>query len=81
MPFITQEARDRVHTTNLATTGGELSFLFLFHARRYIATRGPSLCYDDFADVVAALEGTKFVFQDEDLRRYEATKRHENGDV
>lgn len=81
MPYIPEDTREKVLRTNDSAVGGELAFQFLHLARRYIASKGDSVNYNSFADVIAALEVAKFIFQDEDVRAYESFKRRENGDV
>lgn len=83
MPFTTPGKRYLARQQG-AYDGGDLAYLFLYEARRFLRHRvedARDLRYQDFANVLAAFESAKFVFQDQDMREYEATKRHENGDV
>jgi hypothetical protein len=81
MPYIKQMDRKHIDMGSPPRVGGELAYVFLAAARQYIANKRDAANYNSYADVIAAMEVAKFIFQDEDVRWYEAVKRQQNGDV
>jgi hypothetical protein len=82
MPYIKDDRREdldqdlyRLDIKNV----GELTYVLTKLCVRYIAVG--SLCYADYAEVIAALENSKLEFYRRALAPYEDARRKENGDV
>ena len=81
MPYVNQEARDRIDRGHCPETVGELTYELQQLVQRYLLRLNRPLHYSDHAEVLAALKGCEADFIDRILLPYEATKAAENGDV
>lgn len=79
MPYIKQHDRERLATTGVPLTPGELNYQLTMLIKRYVDEHG--LCYVTINDVVGALEGAKIEFYRRVAAPYEDRKISENGDV
>lgn len=79
MPYITQDARDRLREDEKPYNPGELNYMITKLAHDYVAERG--LSYKVINDVIGALEGAKLEFYSKTASLYEAKKERQNGDV
>jgi hypothetical protein len=79
MPYITQEARDRLKNTKTPTTAGELNYILTMEILYYFKGYGKN--YQAINDVIGALEGAKAEFQRRIVAPYEDTKIEDNGDL
>lgn len=83
MPYLPQEKRDELRF-RLPETGAELNYVIYNHVKRLLAHRRRikgTLRYDDYAEVLAAIEGAKGEYLRHDMEPYEDRKREENGPV
>jgi hypothetical protein len=78
MPYIPQKNRDELLTRN-ADNAGELNYLFTSLARTYIEDKGES--YQNYNDIIGALEGCKLELYRRRVGQYEDLKIKDNGDV
>ncbi len=79
MPYISQEAREALDTSDSPQNAGELNYVFTRLAHRYFAERGAN--YQAFNDIIGALEGCKLELYRRKVAPYEDGKMAENGDV
>ena len=85
MPYVKQEARDRLHHLIEAfyatplKDAGELNYIITSLVQTYVAGHGVS--YQRFNDVMGALEGAKLELYRRGIAPYEDRKANENGDV
>jgi len=85
MPYIKQDRRFSVDpmpshgTVERAKTAGELNFQLTRICMDYLETW--PVGYQQYNDVIGALEGCKLEFYARVVRPYEDTKIEENGDV
>jgi hypothetical protein len=79
MPYVKQEARERLFDRQGAETCGELNYLFTTLALEYLKTKGES--YQTYNDIIVALECAKLEMYRRKVVAYEDTKIRENGDV
>lgn len=81
MPYIKKEDRaeltymDKQHPRN----AGELNYLFTLLAQNYIKDHGE--CYQNYNDIIGALEGAKLELYRRFIGPYEDIKIEQNGDV
>lgn len=84
MPYITQEERLRLNSTDFVVrqtpqNGGQLNYLISKLCAEYIDEHG--LRYQNISDVVGALEGAKMEFFRQLVNPYEELKLCENGGI
>lgn len=83
MPYIDQQARDRLKENAQALTAGELQYIFATLIKDYLdrinATRG-HYRYQDLNDIMGALNGANLEFYRRVVAPYENDKIDENGD-
>ena len=79
MPYVKQEAYERVLGETGPRNAGELNFMFTRIAIQYLQTMG--LNYQHINDIVGALEGAKAELQRRVVAPYENVKIMQNGDV
>lgn len=94
MPYIKQEKRKEFivkeavgeYEIDLLTTvgkiadcGGDLNYAFTVIAKAYMDSKGEN--YQNYSDVIAALEGAKLELYRRSVAPYEDKKAEENGDV
>jgi hypothetical protein len=85
MPYIKQEARDRLTGLNGAAPGspmnaGELNYAMTMLVLSYVRRIGEG-GYAQINDVLGAFEGAKLEFYRRYAAPYEDVKRAQNGDV
>lgn len=78
MPYITQEARDRLEVTGIPKTVGELNYILTATINEFLA---PDPGYADFNAVMGTLECVKQELYRRRIGPYEHGKMLENGDV
>jgi len=78
MPYITQDARNRINNMGPANPG-ELNYLITVLLIDYLHKMGKN--YQNINDVLGALEGAKLEFYRRVASPYEDKKIQENGDV
>lgn len=78
MPYITQEAKERVATT-VPETAGELNFRLTMEIIGYLIMHG--LSYQTCNDIVGALDNCKDEFKRRVQNPYEDKAIERNGDV
>jgi hypothetical protein len=87
MPYITQEARDRLLGVNGAAPGlpmtpGELNYVITKALASYFdRMRGSISGYQAINDCLGALSGADYEFKRRVVKPYEKLKCQENGDV
>lgn len=79
MPYIKQEARERLAKIIAAENAGELNYVFTAMANEYLFRKGKN--YQNINDILGALEGAKLEFYRRVAAPYEDKKIIENGDV
>jgi hypothetical protein len=79
MPYIDQEARERIEDTGHLYTPGELNYaitkLLLHYASQHLDG------YTTYNDILGALEGAKLEFYRRRVVPYEQLKAVQNGDL
>lgn len=80
MPYIPKGRRPLVEAEG-PETGADLAYLLYKQVADYLAMRNDDLHYPDYADVLAAIEGTKMEYLRHHMWPYEDRKLDENGDV
>lgn len=78
MPYITQDARDAMHSGEVPTTPGELNYVITQVIMTYLD--GAS-SYTDYNEVLGVLEAVKQEFYRRVVVPYENVKMDDNGDV
>lgn len=84
MPYVDQEARKQLNVGAVPRKAGELNFVITKACLRYLRNlEGPGrkLGYQDFNDVIGALECAKMEIYRRMISPYEDVKKTENGDV
>ena len=84
MPYVDQEARKQLNVGAVPRKAGELNFVITKACPRYLRNlEGPGrkLGYQDFNDVIGALECAKMEIYRRMISPYEDVKKTENGDV
>jgi hypothetical protein len=95
MPYINEVARknlypflddlvDFLESPWTVTTVGDLTFIFYSLAKAFVTgrvTREGQVSYQNYADLIAALENTKLETYRRQIAHYEDLKITENGDV
>lgn len=81
MPYITQERRDALDVigANAPKTAGELNYLITRLALVYLRANGTN--YQNFNDIIGAMEGAKLELYRRRVADYEDAKIEQNGDV
>jgi hypothetical protein len=80
MPYIDQASRDAIDQEGHApATVGELTYVLYRAALDYAVQQG--ICYQTFAEVLAALDATSKEFYRRQVAPYEDEKIAANGDV
>ena len=85
MPYITQEARERIEreindeSLLMPLNAGELNYVFTSLSHAYWENNGQN--YQAFNDIIGALEGCKLELYRRKIAPYEDKKIEENGDV
>lgn len=84
MPYIPQATRKQMEDCpieGLMPEGpGELNYILTAMCLRYLRRYG-SICYQDYNDVIGALECAKLEMYRRQAAPYEDKKKEENGDV
>lgn len=78
MPYIKQEDRTKL-MIEAPMTAGELNYLITKMCHQYINSKGEN--YQNYNDIIGALEGAKLEIYRRKISRYEDKKIEENGDV
>lgn len=84
MPYVDQEARKQLNVGAVPRKAGELNYVLTKACLRYLRNlEGPGrkLGYQDFNDVIGALECAKMELYRRMISPYEDVKKTENGDV
>lgn len=84
MPYVEQEARKQLNVGAVPRKAGELNYVITKACLRYLRNlEGPGrkLGYQDFNDVIGALECAKMEIYRRMISPYEDVKKTENGDV
>lgn len=84
MPYVDQEARKQLNVGAVPRKAGELNYVITKACLRYLRNlEGPGrkLGYQDFNDVIGALECAKMEIYRRMISPYEDVKKTENGDV
>lgn len=84
MPYVDQEARKQLNVGAVPRKAGELNYVITKACLRYLRNlEGPGrkLGYQDFNDVIGALECAKMEIYRRRISPYEDVKKTENGDV
>ncbi len=85
MPYISEEARDRLNGGQASAAGpepktaGELNYLITSEIINYVMIHGDG--YSVYNEILGALEGAKLEFYRRVVVPYEEQKRYQNGDV
>jgi hypothetical protein len=81
MPYIKQKAREELllNPARAIANPGELNFIFTHVINDYLSHNGRS--YEDYNDVIGALECCKLELYRRRVAPYEDLKIKENGDV
>jgi hypothetical protein len=79
MPYIKDGDRERVLTTGIPMSPGELNYDFTMTIKDYLGHHG--LSYKTINDIIGALEGAKMEFYRRVAVPYEDQKMATNGDV
>ncbi len=79
MPYVTQEARDRLNAGGDPQTSGELNYVLTVYCADFLLRSQQR--YQDMNDVMGALTGALAEFQRRIVGPYEDIKARENGDV
>lgn len=78
MPYIKEEDRERLKVDS-PRNAGELNYLFTMIAHAYIIKHGEN--YQNYNDLLGALEGCKLELYRRKISNYEDEKIKINGDV
>lgn len=82
MPYIKQDARERLQDLDIPTTAGELNYLITKLCSEYVDDFGGiNLCYQKLNEVIGVLECAKMEFYRRVAAPYEDEKMKKNGDV
>lgn len=84
MPYVDQDARKNLNVGAVPTKAGELNYVVTKACLRYLRNferPGRKLSYQDFNDVIGALECAKLEIYRRMVSPYEDGKKTENGDV
>lgn len=79
MPYVKQARRDELDSGARAENAGDLAYLLTRQIDNYLSAHPEE--FERYADVMAALEGTKLELYRRRLGPYEDTKIAANGDV
>lgn len=79
MPYVAQEARERLALSISPLNAGELNYILTCVVNEYLFRKGKT--YQNINDILGALEGTKLEFYRRVAAPYEDTKIEANGDV
>lgn len=81
MPYIRQDRREFLDTVagEVPRDAGELNYVITMLCRRYIRSKGER--YQNYNDILGALEGVKLELYRRRIAAYEDVKIEENGDV
>ena len=79
MPYVKEEARERLNNGSIPKKAGELNYSITRLIWSYILLKGES--YQTYNDIIGALEGAKLELYRRRIAPYEDKKIDENGDV